>query len=103
MSRFDAHLLNERHHMAKRLAESGSHGAAKPPTRTVKKPTAFNLPEDLLEQARNTVFWVPGLTMAKLAEEGIRDAISKYQRKHNNGKPFPARQENLRAGRPVGR
>ncbi len=59
----------------------------------------FHLPMDLMERVRNCVYWTPGLTMAEIAEEGIRHALAGYEKK--NGGPFPPRKANLKGGRPM--
>ncbi len=58
----------------------------------------LNLPADLLERLRNTVYWTPGLTMAKLVADAISDALDRLERR--NGEPFPKRMEELKPGRP---
>jgi hypothetical protein len=59
------------------------------------------LPSQLLERARDTVFWTPGLTLTALAGIGLREAISTIERKH--GRPLPHRTQRLRVGRPISR
>jgi hypothetical protein len=56
-------------------------------------------PLDLMERVRNCVYWTPGLTMADIAEEGIRHTLAAYEKK--NGGAFPQRKANLKGGRPV--
>ena len=60
----------------------------------------FQLPNDLLEKARDVAYW-DRITLAALAEEGLRMAIEKRERQR--GEPFPPRGEELRAGRPIRR
>ena len=57
------------------------------------------LPEELLERAKNAVFWTPGLTLAALTEAALVAQLDRLERK--NGAPFPARTAALRVGRPV--
>lgn len=64
-----------------------------------KERCTFHISLDLMEQARNCVFWTPGLTMGQLAEEGLRHAIAAHEKK--NGGPFQQRKSNLKGGRPV--
>lgn len=59
------------------------------------------LPSHLLERARDTVFWTPGLTLAALAGNGLKQEISTIERKH--GRPLPHRTQKLRVGRPISR
>lgn len=58
------------------------------------------LPPKLFEQARDAVYWTPGLTLTGLCERGIRTEVAKLQRKRR--KPFPKRKAELKGGRPVG-
>lgn len=63
-----------------------------------KRRLTLNLPADLLERLRNTVYWNPSLTMAKLVTEAVSDALDRLERR--NGEPFPQRMEELKPGRP---
>jgi len=47
-----------------------------------------------------TVDCRPGLTLVGLAEDGLRDALGKLDKKR--GQPFPRREKDLKGGRPVG-
>ncbi len=59
-----------------------------------------SLPADLMERARNAVFWTPGATMASLLEEGLGGVVERLERE--NGGPFKQRAgDRLRAGRQV--
>ena len=64
------------------------------------------VPDDLAEEARNTVVALSGpplrLTLAQLAENALRAEIDRLRRKHNQGKPFPAHGSTLKGGRPIG-
>ena len=66
-----------------------------------KTRATFHLPIDLLEEARDVVYWVPGLTMANLTEEALRREIQRIKDVRNNGENFPSRQGDLKRGRPV--
>ncbi|SLM47759.1 conserved protein of unknown function [Nitrospira japonica] len=57
-----------------------------------------NLPQDLVEQVRDAVFWTPGLTIAWLIARAMR--ISLADMHSTNHGPFPRRSRPLRAGRP---
>ena len=57
-----------------------------------------NLPQDLVEQMRDAVYWTPGLTLAWLIARAMRTSLSELRPK-NQG-PFPKRSKPLRAGRP---
>jgi hypothetical protein len=69
--------------------------------RVQKTRATFHLPIDLLEEARNVVYWVPGLTMANLTEEALRREIGRIKDVRNAGEDFPARESDLKRGRPV--
>ncbi len=66
-----------------------------------KERTTFQLPVDLIERARNTVYWTPGLTLSALLTEGLTLAIQKREKRDNRGKPFPKRTGPVKTGRPV--
>lgn len=57
------------------------------------------LDEEVLECAKNAVYWTPGLTLAQLTEEALKEALERLEKKRKE--PFPKRQSELKAGRPV--
>lgn len=57
-----------------------------------------NLPNDLVEQMRDAVYWNPGLTLAWLVARALRTSLAELHAA-NDG-PFPRRVKPLRAGRP---
>ena len=61
--------------------------------------STFHLPMELLERARDAVYWTPGLTLSSLCEAGLRSEIVNLERKR--GEAFPKRAGDLKAGRPV--
>ena len=71
------------------------------PAGVQKTRATFHLPVALLEEARDIVYWVPGLTMANLTEEALRREIQRIKDVRNDGEAFPARESDLRRGRPV--
>jgi hypothetical protein len=71
------------------------------PARVQKTRATFHLPVDLLEEARDIVYWVPGLTMANLTEEALRREIQRIKDIRNAGEDFPTRESDLKRGRPV--
>lgn len=71
--------------------------AAPAPAR--KEQTTFQLPADLLDRARNAVFWTPGASLAGLMEEALAKHLDSLERAH--GKPFPPRRGSLKTGRPI--
>jgi hypothetical protein len=71
------------------------------PARVQKTRATFHLPVALLEEARDIVYWVPGLTMANLTEEALRREIRRLKDIRNAGEDFPTRESDLKRGRPV--
>lgn len=66
------------------------------PSRKVR--LTVNLPQDLVEQVRDAVFWTPGLTIAWLIARAMRMSLADMH--STNRGPFPRRSRPLRAGRP---
>ena len=65
-----------------------------------KERVTFQLPVDLIEQARDAVYFTPGLTMAQLMGDALVAQLARTVKKR--GKPFPSRGgKTLRTGRPV--
>jgi len=60
----------------------------------------FHLPEDLVDAARDAAYWTPGLTLAAIAEAGLRAEVRRLEKKR--GEPFPRREKDLVGGRPIG-
>jgi hypothetical protein len=68
----------------------------------------FNLPRELVEEARDTVVALAGpphrLTLAKLAEMAIRNELDRLRgerRGSRRDQPYPARTAEVRSGRPI--
>ena len=57
------------------------------------------LSSELMERARNAVYWTPGATLAGLVEDAVADAMDRLEKEH--GGPFKARSANLKPGRRV--
>ena len=76
------------------------------PRKPAKVRATFHIPEDLLEECRNTVVALSGpperLTLAMVAETALRRELQRLKKKHNGGEDFPARDGELRGGRPIG-
>jgi hypothetical protein len=53
----------------------------------------------LMDRAKNASYWTPGLSLAGLAEAGIRAEVERLEKAH--GKPFPERERELVGGRPM--
>ena len=68
-------------------------------TRVVKERLTVHIPVDLIDRVKNTVYWTPGLTLARLAEEALAKRVEEMEKAR--GDTFPPRQEELRGGRPL--
>lgn len=64
-----------------------------------KERLTVHLPVDLIERVKNAVYWTPGLTLARLAEEALAAAVERLERER--GEPFPPRKSELKGGRPL--
>ena len=65
-----------------------------------KERFTVQLPVELIEQARNAVYWTPGATLASLVADGLTRVLEELEAERNE--PFPKRSGKLRAGRPIG-
>jgi hypothetical protein len=86
-------------HPASRSQAVSAKDAAPPEQKRAKERMTFHLPVDVMDRAKNAVYWTPGLTLADLAGEALREAVDKLEKK--NGKPFPHRESELKGGRPM--
>ena len=64
-----------------------------------KKHLSVILSEDVVERAKNIVYWTPGVTLAGLVQEGLAKAVERRERA--NGGPYRNRPAELQRGRPV--
>ncbi len=64
-----------------------------------KQRVTIQIDAEAVECAKNAVYWTPGLTLAKLIENGMRDEVRKLEKKQ--GKAFSQRKGELCAGRPI--
>lgn len=67
--------------------------------RPAKERMTFHLPVEVMERAKNAVYWTPGLTLADLAAQALTDAVDRLEKKR--GEVFPPRKADLRGGRPM--
>lgn len=69
------------------------------------KTAAFYLPVELLDRARNAVVALSGppelLTMSRLVVSALERELARLEKKHRDGRPFPARRQEPRTGRPL--
>lgn len=82
-----------------RVSPAPSPAAAAPST---QRPVSVSvaIQPDLLERARDAVYWTPGLTLAGVANLGLSLALEQLERE-NHGKPFPRRAGPVPTGRRV--
>ena len=59
-----------------------------------------HLTHDLIERVKNAAYWNPRLTIASIAELGVKYAIEQVEKEH--GGPYPTREAELKGGRPIG-
>ena len=64
-----------------------------------KERMTFHLPVEVMDRAKNAVFWTPGLTLADLAAQALTDAVDRLEKKR--GEAFPPRKADLKGGRPM--
>jgi hypothetical protein len=68
-------------------------------TKTGKQKLTVHLATELADRVKNAAYWNPRLTIASIAEQGIKYAIEKHER--DNGGKYPAREGELVGGRPI--
>lgn len=59
-----------------------------------------SLDPEVLERARNAVYWTPGLTLTALATKALAAAVDDLE--HERGQPFSSRAGKVSLRRPVG-
>ena len=64
-----------------------------------KERLTVHVPLDLVDRVKNAVYWTPGLTLARMAEEALLSEVER--REKDRGGRFPTRAEELRGGRPM--
>ncbi len=64
-----------------------------------KERMTLHIPVALIERAKNTVFWTPGLTLADLGERALDALVSDLEQQ--NGGAFETRPHELKGGRPL--
>ena len=65
-----------------------------------KEKLTVHLTHDLIERVKNAAYWNPRLTIASIAELGVRYAIEQVEKEH--GGAYPPRESELKGGRPIG-
>jgi hypothetical protein len=65
-----------------------------------KEKLTVHLTHELIERVKNAAYWNPKLTIASIAELGVKYAIEQVEKEH--GGPYPPRESELKGGRPIG-
>lgn len=78
---------------------SSVQGGKRVAPRPAKERLTVHISVPLIERAKNTVFWTPGLTLADLGERALEALVSDLEKNH--GGPFEARPHELKGGRPL--
>ncbi|MFO0937497.1 MAG: hypothetical protein U0798_13385 [Gemmataceae bacterium] len=73
--------------------------AAEESAKRGKQKLTVHLESELAERVKNAAYWNPRLTIARIAEQGIKNAIEKFEREH--GGKYPPREGELIGGRPI--
>jgi hypothetical protein len=81
----------------KRPAKSPRETPASPPERGK---LTVEIDAEVLEAAKDAVYWTPGLTLVGLVEEALRREVGR--REEERGEGFPVRGGELTPGRPIG-
>lgn len=87
--------------------------AKEKPSTLNKQRLTVQISEEIIERAKNAVYWTRGLTLAQLTEEALDKAILSLEKNSiiyddktgkpmkEKGDPFPTRKDELKSGRPV--
>ena len=67
--------------------------------RPAKERLTVHVPVDLIDRVKNAVYWTPGMTLARLAEEALEAKMDELEAKR--GEPYPPREQELKGGRPL--
>lgn len=103
----------ELHEEVKAAKALNGNGSQKSLSTNNKQRLTVQISEDVIERAKNAVYWTRGLTLAQLTEEALENAIKNLEKisviyDDRTGQPikdkgdaFPERREALKSGRPV--
>lgn len=81
------------------IPRAPSEAAVAEPEAPKKERMTFHLPVEVMDRAKNAVYWTPGLTLADLAAQALTDTVDRMEKK--KGEPFPPRKAELKGGRPM--
>jgi hypothetical protein len=91
-----ATLIPQQH---KEVANSSPSPASALEAANERQKLTVHLDHVLINRVKNAAYWNPRLTIAKIAERGIRQAIDDVERE--NGGPYEQREAELSGGRPI--
>jgi hypothetical protein len=74
-------------------------GAVESPKATGKQKLTVHLDAEIVNRVKNAAYWNPRLTIARIAEQGIRQALKDVEKE--NGGPYSQRDGDLVGGRPI--
>lgn len=75
--------------------EKGSQGGSD----TVRM--TFHVDRETAERLRNAVYWTGAfVTLSGTARDALKAAVRQLEEQHNDGEPFPDRDEELKGGNP---
>jgi len=69
------------------------------PPKPDRERVTISLATELMERARNAVFWTPGATLAGLVEDAVAEAMERMEKER--GGAFEPRSQALKPGRKV--
>lgn len=70
-------------------------------SRIRKKKHPFNISIDVLEEARDAAWHIPGLSLSGICERGLERELTQLRALYTEGKRFPKREGQLLPGRPL--
>jgi hypothetical protein len=81
------------------IPRAPSEAAVAEPEAPKKERMTFHLPVEVMDRAKNAVYWTPGLTLAELASQALTEAVDRMEKKRKEA--FPPRKAELKGGRPM--
>ncbi len=70
------------------------------PSAAKKRRTSLHLREDLMAEARGAILVCDERSLSDLMDRALERELERLRREHNEGRPFPKRQQGLPGGRP---
>ena len=69
------------------------------PPKQAKERMTFHLPAEVMERAKNAVYWTPSLTLADLAAQALTDTVDRLEKKKGEPHSLPGRRNSRAGGR----